>query len=680
MSSTPTIVEPDSFGAHFKPTSYNSPRSGSRGQGYEPPVFGQPAIGRPSVGPQERSTPKLNANGVSNAIYNGDQFGRKLSIDQQSVADSVNTLDLGYHNIGQQPRPQHEILGHQPFDQRSLSTLSLDQQTVGTQSLGHHSIGRPPGGYAPSSTSPARLHSSASNRSLQPNLPTNELPVLQQINPNEGSEEFDPIAEENEETCFDLVAPYEGDAAPVHTLERQADLMFCSDHMLVILSTPRYLARFREFLAQERPGSFSTLNYYLNASKALKAIEYANSLVRSVVDVPTSGIKTAEHLVGSTVNAALERRVQAALDALTAEELPAFITSTCINITGKVVEEHVRGTLPEKFRGTADALGEVFCLTDPSRPDNPIIFASEEFHRTTQYGMDYVLGRNCRFLQGPKTNPNSVRRIGEALKAGQHHSELFLNYRRDGSPFMNLLQMAPLCDSRGKIRYFIGAQVDVSGLAMEGAQMESLQNMRAQKETPRTDGQITKETKSQFQELGELFSPRELRNVREHGGTLFQPVVNEDPNHRLFLQDSDTENDIDTQSQGLPRPTSGPTPSRSLAGVYKNYLLVRPYPSLHILFTSPSLQIPGMLQSSFLNRIGETGAKRDNIISAMMAGRGVTARIKWVTKFNNDQARHRWIHCTPLLASNGQVGVWMVIVIDEEEEAVRWKGNWPTTN
>lgn len=208
-------------------------------------------------------------------------------------------------------------------------------------------------------------------------MPTNELPVLQQINPNEGSEEFDPIAEENEETSFDLVAPYEGDAAPMHTLERQADLMFCSDHMLAILSTPRYLARFREFLAQERPGSFSTLNYYLNASKALKAIEYANSLVRSVVDVPTSGIKIAEHLVGSTVNVALERRVQAALDALTAEELPAFITSTCINITGKVVEEHVRGTLPEKFRGTADALGEVFCLTDPSRPDNPIIFASE---------------------------------------------------------------------------------------------------------------------------------------------------------------------------------------------------------------------------------------------------------------------------------------------------------------
>lgn len=204
----------------------------------------------------------------------------------------------------------------------------------------------------------------------------NELPVLQQTNPNEGSEQFHPIYEENEEASYDLVAPYEGDAAPLHTLERQADLMFCTEHMLAILNNPRYLARFREFLGQERPGSFSTLTYYLNASKSLKAIEYANALVRLAVDVPTAGIETAEAPVGPTVNMALEKRVEAALDALTAEELPAFITSTCINITGKVVEERVRGTLPDKFQGTADALAEVFCLTDPSRPDNPIIFAS----------------------------------------------------------------------------------------------------------------------------------------------------------------------------------------------------------------------------------------------------------------------------------------------------------------
>ncbi|KAJ5766332.1 PAS-associated C-terminal [Penicillium nucicola] len=669
MPHTPAIVEPnDDF---ITQTQTMSVRSNSPpGQAFEPSAFGQPAIGRPPMGSRQSSI---------GARTNGDS-PRRYSIDQESIADSFGNQSLGHHSIGGQPDRQWQYGQHQ-FDQRSQSNLSLDQESVGNQSLGHHSIGGPPRGYYSSPSTPTRdVHSSLSTRSMRRNVVVNELPVLQQTNPNEGSEQFHPIIEENEEQSYDLVAPYEGDAAPLHSLERQADLMFCSEHMLVILSNPRYLARFREFLHQERPGSLSTLTYYLNACKSLKAIEYANALVRLAVDVPTAGVETAEKPVGPTVNPALEARVQAALSALTAEELPAFITSTCINITSKVVEERVRGTLPDKFQGTADALAEVFCLTDPSRPDNPIIFASQEFHRTTQYGMDYVLGRNCRFLQGPKTNPNSVRRIREGIKGERHHSELFLNYRRDGSPFMNLLQCAPLCDSRGKVRYFIGAQVDVSGLAMEGAQMESLQDIHAKKENASVNGLTTKESKSEFQELGELFSPRELQNVREHGGNLFQPIVNEDPHHRLFLQDSDTETeggqDQNTSQSNHP---PNPTASLSLTGVYKHYLLVRPYPSLRILFTSPSLQIPGMLQSSFLNRIGDSGAKRDNIKNAMMSGRSVTARIKWVTKFN-DQGRNRWIHCTPLMANNGEIGVWMVVVIDDEEEhSIRWNGNWPTT-
>ena len=86
-----------------------------------------------------------------------------------------------------------------------------------------------------------------------------------------------------------------------------------------------------------------------------------------------------------------------------------------------------------------------------------------------------------------------------------------------------------------------------------------------------------------------------------------------------------------------------------------------------------------MLQSSFLSRIGDSSVKRENIPHAMMAGRSVTARIKWVNRFK-DQGRYRWIHCTPLLANNREVGVWMVVVIDDDEEhLVRWQGNWLRT-
>ena len=56
-----------------------------------------------------------------------------------------------------------------------------------------------------------------------------------------------------------------------------------------------------------------------------------------------------------------------------------------------------------------------------------MLIVRAEFHRTTQYGMTYVLGRNCRFLQGPWTNPLSVRRLRESIAAGKHHQEVFLN-------------------------------------------------------------------------------------------------------------------------------------------------------------------------------------------------------------------------------------------------------------
>jgi hypothetical protein len=59
----------------------------------------------------------------------------------------------------------------------------------------------------------------------------------------------------------------------------------------------------------------------------------------------------------------------------------------------------------------------------------------------------------------------------------------------------------------------------------------------------------------------------------------------------------------------------------------------------------------------------------------MAEGRGVTAKVRWVSKAN-EEGRSRWIHCTPLLGISGQIGVWMVVIIDEQQEDVatrRWR-------
>jgi PAS domain S-box-containing protein len=97
-------------------------------------------------------------------------------------------------------------------------------------------------------------------------------------------------------------------------------------------------------------------------------------------------------------------------------------------------------------------------ITNPWRSDNPMIYVSEEFEVQTGYPPDEVLGRNCRFLQGPETDPNAVDAIRAALAARTTLTIDILNYRKCGAPFMNRLRIRPLFDDTGKLLYFAGAQ------------------------------------------------------------------------------------------------------------------------------------------------------------------------------------------------------------------------------
>ena len=103
-------------------------------------------------------------------------------------------------------------------------------------------------------------------------------------------------------------------------------------------------------------------------------------------------------------------------------------------------------------------------ITDPSLPGNPIIFVSDEFEKQTGYPPEEVLGRNCRFLQGPDTDPDSIDAISEALQSEGEITVDILNYRKDGSKFWNRLRIRPLYGEDGEILYYVGAQnpVDTS--------------------------------------------------------------------------------------------------------------------------------------------------------------------------------------------------------------------------
>jgi PAS domain S-box-containing protein len=108
----------------------------------------------------------------------------------------------------------------------------------------------------------------------------------------------------------------------------------------------------------------------------------------------------------------------------------------------------------------ATPTGIVIC--DPNLPDCPIIYANPAFYRITGYDEEEVIGRNCRFLQGPGTNPRHIKALREAVETGKAIDVEIVNHRKDGSRFVNELHLSPIFGDDGEVRYIFGIQHDVS--------------------------------------------------------------------------------------------------------------------------------------------------------------------------------------------------------------------------
>ena len=102
------------------------------------------------------------------------------------------------------------------------------------------------------------------------------------------------------------------------------------------------------------------------------------------------------------------------------------------------------------------------CLCDPHAPDAPIVFVNRAFRWLTGYDEQDIIGRNCRFLQGPGTDPEAVARIRTALANEDVVVVELLNYRKDGTAFWNALHLGPIYDAQGRLIYYFGSQWDVS--------------------------------------------------------------------------------------------------------------------------------------------------------------------------------------------------------------------------
>lgn len=118
-------------------------------------------------------------------------------------------------------------------------------------------------------------------------------------------------------------------------------------------------------------------------------------------------------------------------------------------------------------------------VTDPNQDDNPIVFVNRAFLDMTGYEESAVLGHNCRFLQGPETDRETVQEVREAVDERRAVAVDLLNYKADGKPFWNALFLGPIFDKDGKILYFFASQMDITRRRVSEQSFRQAQKMEA---------------------------------------------------------------------------------------------------------------------------------------------------------------------------------------------------------
>ncbi|MEJ5979660.1 histidine kinase dimerization/phosphoacceptor domain -containing protein [Novosphingobium sp. PS1R-30] len=129
------------------------------------------------------------------------------------------------------------------------------------------------------------------------------------------------------------------------------------------------------------------------------------------------------------------------------------------HLTDALEYEHGRG---DPFAAAVRATRMPMVITNPGLDDNPIVFCNEAFQELTGYSREEIVGRNCRFLQGPDTDMSEVALVREAISRGHDIAVDLLNYRKDGSTFWNALYLSPVRDKDGIVRFFFASQLDVT--------------------------------------------------------------------------------------------------------------------------------------------------------------------------------------------------------------------------
>lgn len=198
---------------------------------------------------------------------------------------------------------------------------------------------------------------------------------------------------------FDLRPPPPNKS--VEFMDILSEQLFSGDHLNVILRDPSLFLRFTAFLNRYRPHSAPVLVRYLEARKAMKAVEYANALAQTVKPLP--GDPSGQMLCpAASIDPRFDARAKKAFGMLVTDALPAYITHALVKLVTESMVREITGDTMPVMRELVGGLAEVFCLSDPSIKDNPIVYASEGKYRPSARNS---LGRLLTFFRQNSIEP-----------------------------------------------------------------------------------------------------------------------------------------------------------------------------------------------------------------------------------------------------------------------------------
>jgi PAS domain S-box-containing protein len=128
------------------------------------------------------------------------------------------------------------------------------------------------------------------------------------------------------------------------------------------------------------------------------------------------------------------------------------------------------------FRTAIDSAHSPLVLSDPHREDNPLVYVNSAFEDLTGYTEAEAIGRNCRFLQGEKTDPETVARLREAIDNEESITVEIQNHRKNGTPFWNELTVTPVHDTDGNLVRYLGTQRDITDRKERARQLVAERN------------------------------------------------------------------------------------------------------------------------------------------------------------------------------------------------------------